>query len=134
MSNWLRDKRKDSEPLTIRPEVEHLLPASVRPPDANRYTAPEGDGADDGEDEDVDFLRSLASEVDRAGSPSTGTRAAITPLRGASPRIDDMQVFRQMKDEGVVATRYDFHLTDVDLGDLLEELSTVRSALRRKAA
>jgi hypothetical protein len=56
------------------------------------------------------------------------------PLRGANPRFDDMHVFREMKDDGHATERYDFKLNDVDMGDLLEELSTVRAALRRKAA
>jgi hypothetical protein len=45
-----------------------------------------------------------------------------------------MQVFREMKDEGKQTTRYDHHVRDVDMADLLEELTTVQAALRQRRA
>jgi hypothetical protein len=132
MSSWLRGKRNEDEAMTIRPEVVGLLPPSVRPPETNRFTLPEANVPDDAEDADLDFLAALASEVDRAASPAPAQKQ--TPLRGASPRIDDMQVFREMKDEGNKTIRFDHQIGDVEMGDLLEELSTVRAALRGRRA
>ena len=134
MSSWLRQKSEDDKPKALRPEVEALLPASARAIDPAMFTASRDDLADDADDKDLDFLAALAGEVDREAAPAPGGPSAPAPLRGANPRFDDMHVFREMKDDGQAPTRYDFHLNDVDMGDLLEELSTVRAALRRKAA
>ena len=130
MSTWLRNKRDDDDESTptVRPEVDAALPASVRPPDRNRFA----EGADDADDADLDFLTALAGEVDRA-TPAAGVPAQM-PLRGANPRIDDMQVFREMKDEGDNVVRYNHQVRDVEMGDLLEELNTVAAALRRRRA
>jgi hypothetical protein len=133
MSSWLRSKSDVPEPKVLRPEVEALLPASARRVDPAMF-APPDDPTDDADDRELEFLAALAGEVDReATAAPAGSRAAV-PLRGANPRFDDMHLFREMKDEGFAPTRFDFKLNEVDMGDLLEELSTVRAALRRKAA
>lgn len=136
MSSWLRNKNKEEvEPAKVLPaDVEALLPASVRQPDANRFAPLESDPAEDGKDEDLDFLAGLAAEVDRAAAPKASAAPRSVPLRGASPRIDDLQVFREMKDDGDQKIQFDHHLSEVDMGDLLEELATVQAALRRRKA
>jgi hypothetical protein len=142
MSNWLRNKghRDDREALAVRPDIEALLPASVRRPEANRLAPLGGDMPDDSYDEDLDFLATLVEEIDRKPQavkppPATMFGPAVSAKRAAEHRMDDLRVFRDMKDEGRVSNRYDFNLNDVDMDDLLEELSTVRAALgRRKVA
>lgn len=134
MSSWLRSKNGEPEPKVLRPEVEALLPASARRVDPAMFAAPSDDFADDADDKELEFLAALAGEVDREAAPAPADSRAAVPLRGANPRFDDMHVFREMKGDGLAPTRYDFKLNDVDMGDLLEELSTVRAALRRKAA
>ncbi len=134
MSSWLKNPRKDEEARPLRPEVEAMLPPSVRHPEANRFTPLGSDAPEDVDDEDLEFLTKLANEVDRATAPKASARPAATPLRGASSRIDDLQVFREMKDESTQATRYDHHVRDVDMADLLEELTTVQAALRQQRA
>lgn len=134
MSSWLRSKKDEPEPKILRPEVEALLPASARRVDPAMFAAPSDDLPDDADDKDLEFLAALASEVDREAAPASRGPRGAAPLRGANPRFDDMHVFREMQDDGQETKRYDFKLGDVDMGDLLEELSTVRAALRRKAA
>ena len=138
MSSWLRKSTRDEEPAPLRPDIEALLPPSVRRPEANRFTPLGSDAPDDVDDEDLAFLTTLANEVDRAVVTKTAAAPAAAPatapLRGASSRIDDMQVFREMKDDGKQATRYDHNLRDVDMADLLEELSDVQAALRQRRA
>jgi hypothetical protein len=133
MSSWLRKStNRDEVPAPLRPEVEAMLPPSVRHPEANRFTPLGSDAPDDVDDEDLEFLTTLANEVDRAAVSKTSAPPAAMPLRGANSRFDDMQVFRQMKDEGKQVTRYDHNLRDVDMADLLEELSDVQAALRQR--
>jgi hypothetical protein len=140
MSSWLRKgHRDDDETLAIRPDIEALLPASVRRPEAHRLTPLGSDMPDDSYDEDLDFLATLVEEIDR--EPQAVKRAAtafgpaVSAKRAAEHQLDDLRVFRDMKDEGRVSARHDFMLSDVAIDDLLEELSTVRAALtRRKAA
>ncbi len=136
MSSWLRNRNKDEDApeKILRPEVEALLPSSMRQPEVNRLTPLGTDLPDDVDDKDLDFLAGLAAEVDRAAAPNAAVTLAPAPLRGASPRIDDMQVFREMKDEGKQAIRFDHEVRDIDMGDLLEELATVQAALRRRKA
>ena len=135
MSNWLRGKHDEDDTATIRPDVDAALPPSVRRPNAHSFRLPDTatlDDTADGDDTDLDFLTALASEVDRAAPPDSD--GAKRPLRGASPRIDDMQVFREMKDEGRKTLRFDHKVRDVEIGDLLEELNTVRAALHLQKA
>ena len=135
MSSWLRKRKDDVEPVRVLPpDLEALLPSSVRPPDANRVAPLEPDAIDDEPDEDLNFLAGLVAEVDRAAKPNAADVVAPVPLRGASPRIDDLQVFREMKADASERIQFDHRLSDVDMGDLLEELSTVRAALRRRKA
>ena len=132
MTGWLKNRTHEEEAAPLRPDVAAMLPPSVRPPDSNRFTPLGSDAPEDVDDEDLAFLTTLANEVDRAAAPKTIAPPAEPPLRGANSRIDDMQVFREMKDEGRQTTRYDHHLRDVDIADLLEELSDVQAALRQR--
>lgn len=140
MSSWLRKgHRNDDEAPAIRPDIEALLPASVRRPEAHRLMPLESDVPDDAHDEDLDFLATLVEEIDRkpqavkpARPPAFGP--AVSAKRAAEHRMDELRVFRDMKDDGRAPARHDFLLDNVDMDDLLEELSTVRAALRRRKA
>jgi hypothetical protein len=133
MSTWLRKRKDEDGPAAGWPEVEAFVPASARHPEANRFTPPGSDMPDD-HDEDLEFFATLVKEVDGPPRPLAAPRRAPRLDTGADPRIDDMQLFRDMKDEGTQPARFDFRMRDVDMGDLLEELATVQAALRRKAA
>lgn len=139
MSSWLRKGHNDDgDALVIRPDIEALLPASARRPEANRLTPLGSDMPDGSYDEDLDFLATLVEEIDRKPQavkpPPPAFGPAVSAKRAAEHQMDDLRVFRDMKDEGRVSTRYDFMLNDVPMDDLLEELSTVRAALRRRKA
>jgi hypothetical protein len=126
VSDTTQDNARGGGPAPKR-EARDVLPASVRPPGARSF-----DGVDeDGDAADLEFLASLAIEVD---SEREDGAAAQQPLRGASPRFDDMEVFRESKTEAEKTFRYDHRVPDLDLGDLLEELNTVSAALRRQKA
>ncbi len=135
MTSWLRNGRDDGEGKWIPPEVDAVLPASVRPPEAHRSPLSGSfmtDDVDNEDDADLEFLTALVREVDRAAPAPPGHTQV--PLRGANPRIDDMQVFREMKSEDNKTPRYDHRVRDVEMADLLEELDTVRAAFRRQRA
>ena len=137
MSNWRRKgHRDDGEAPAIRADIEALLPASVRRPEANRLTPLGSDMPDDAHDEDLDFLAALVEEIDHKPQAIKPPPARFGPAggakRAAEHQVDELRVFRDMKDEGRVSARYDFMLNDVEMDDLLEELSTVRAALRRR--
>ena len=134
MSSWLKKPKRDDEPLRVRPDINDVLPPSVRHPEGNRFTPPESDAPEDVDDADLAFLTTLANEVDRAAVTKSIAKPAAAPLRGASSRIDDLQVFREMKDDSKEAMRFDHKLRDVDMADLLEELSDVQAALRQRKA
>ena len=132
MSNWLKKPNRNEEPVRVRPDINDVLPPSVRQPEGNRFTPLGSDAPEDVADADLAFLTTLANEVDRATVTKSLAKPAAAPLRGASSRIDDLQVFREMKDDGKEATRFDHNLRDVDMADLLEELSDVHAALRQR--
>lgn len=134
MSSWLRKTNRNEEPIRVRPDINDVLPPSVRHPEGNLSTPLGSDAPQDVDDADLAFLTTLANEVDRATATKSLAKPVAAPLRGASSRIDDLQVFREMKDDGKEATRFDHNLRDVDMADLLEELSDVQAALRQRRA
>lgn len=150
MAGWLRPKQDEAEPLVAAEEVRAYVPASARGPEGNRFT-PLGsdmpDVEDDEDDEDIEFLESIARSVEEAPKSvgqfvGTGALKARAPASAPGPKrevhakasaLDDMHVFREMKGE-LGDMKYDFHLADVDMADLLEDLSTTASALRQRKA
>jgi hypothetical protein len=140
MSGWLKPKKQEAEPLVPPEQVAAFVPASVRQPEVDRFTPltsdlPEGD--DDEHDEDLDFLESIARSVEEP-SKSVGqyidtTAAAPKARQTQQQMLDEMQVFREMKGE-IADMKFDFKLDDVDMADLLEDLSTTASALRQRKA
>ncbi len=118
-----------------------MVPASARTPELQRLLAPlaDEDSDPDGPDEDLEFLASLAREIDRA--PIAPTRFQPAPVPHSeqpviAPTEDQkLNFFRQMKDEPEnIRPSESLHVQDVDLDDLLETLSTTAAALRRRRA
>ena len=141
MGGWLKRKTDEHAPLVPPEELEAFLPASVRAPEVNRFTPLGSDmpePEDDEHDEDLDFLESIARSVEEP-SKSVGQYIDSGPEKPPAPRqtqqqmLDEMQVFREMKGE-ITDMRVDFKLDDVDMSDLLEDLSTTALALRQRKA
>ncbi len=140
MGGWLKAKKQEAAPLVPREEVNAFVPASAREPESDRFAPPVSDVSetDDADhDEDLDFLKSIARSVEEP-SKSVGQYIETSavdprPRQTQQQMLDEMQVFREMKtDLGDV--KFDFKLPDVDMADLLEELSTTASALRQRKA
>ncbi len=150
MAGWLR-KTKDQlngQPLVDPREVDALLPASVKQPELNRFTPLETDIAE-GEDGDIEFINSLLTQVEKDAAPTaasapsmrvpshTGQAAAARINAQMVDRSDDnMQAFRDMASQKEVDVRMHrtFTVPDVEMSDLLEELSTVAAAMRQRKA
>jgi len=147
MAGWLhRPKRKelDDDGVDRRDEVESLLPASVKQPETNRFTPLGSDFEGEGEesDEDIEFFEAIVRAVE-GDEPAPMVKPAPMPIHTPAPsrRIpappdDDLSLFREVqvdrKERSVIAERVD--IEDVDMGELLDELSTTAAALRRRKA
>lgn len=143
MAGWLRKQREHNDSGIPRSDLQALLPASALAPEVNRLTPIGTDVPDDAPDVDLEFLSALADEVAREAARVTAT--SRTPeLREASSdasilqRSDEaMQYFRDMTDDREtddVRRRYAFKVAEIEIGDLLEDLTTTVSALRRRRA
>jgi hypothetical protein len=144
-----RHKPEDGGHIDRR-EVEALLPASVRHPEANRFTPLGSDfDGDDASDEDIEFLTSLVESVEREQIAPALPPARPAPPPARKPAIpvvtadsgmavfteaDHMQLFRDMQSDEKDHRTNNIKVDDVDLGDLLEDLSTTMAALRRLKA
>jgi hypothetical protein len=111
------------------------VPASVRVPEMQRFAPLE---TADGPDEDLDFLSALAGEVDRARPSKPAARGDMSENQKMIDRKPDrLEIFREFApdlDEKTSITNL-IAIPDVDIGDVLEDLSTTAAALRlRKAA
>jgi len=150
MAGWLRrPQRREAEDQASdnrRDEVESLLPASVKYPETNRFTPLGSDfeGEDEDTDEDIEFLEAIVRAVEGAAPAPVATAAPTTLLlhtpapsrRIPQPSEDDLALFREVRsehDERDAVTRH-VRLDDVDMADLLDELSTTAAALRRRKA
>ncbi len=130
-------------PLTTAPAhmpepYAPYVPASVRTPEKQRMSAwvPSLDPErSDEPDEDIAFLTALVKgETPARTQPSAAARDIHT---GSAPdaQMDALEVFRAIDAEYVVPASRMLKVPQVELGDLLEDLSTVAAALRnRKAA
>jgi hypothetical protein len=140
-----------------------FLPASARPYETQRLAYAYDDEPADGPDEDIEFLASLVEEIERQPAPApserrpapqaaaegdsdTGASLRARPIRPvippkaitmrvAPPDESHLNVFRAMRDEPErQRTSHDLGVRDVDLDDLLEDLSTTVAAIRRRKA
>ena len=143
-SPFRSDKPKPASPGSVsRAELEELLPASVRQPEVNRFKPLDidaGDGTDsDAPDEDLRFLESLASAVDNGGAtPARPTHFTKPQLGGPEqqPEHDEkaLEMFRNTQVARDERIRPNVTVTDVEIGDLMEDLATLRTALRQRKA
>jgi hypothetical protein len=119
-----------------------MVPASARTPELQRLLSPlsDDDSDPDGPDDDLEFLASLVREIDREPIPTVRFQPAPAPPGEqtvlAPTEEEKLNLFRQMKDEPQQVHNSDsLRVQDVDMDDLLEELSITAAALRvRKAA
>lgn len=143
--------------------VSTFLPASARPYEKQRLAIYTDVDDADGPDEDIEFLASLVKEIERQPAPPLSDKrpvpqaaaqgdsdagapirarpirampAAAITMRVAAPDDETkLNVFRAMRDEPDRArTSRDLGVRDVDLDDLLEDLSTTAAAIRRRSA
>jgi hypothetical protein len=123
-----------------RSDARRFLPSSAKSPDAQRLNLFNPDEElDETTDEDLAFLNSLIADSSPAPAPTPAPKAARDPRPTVAPaenRDDDLEVFREiaaMRQKSELARQ--LRVDDVDIGDLLEDLQTMRAALRhRKAA
>ena len=136
-------------------ELEEMLPASVRQPEANRFralgmTGPDAEAViDNGNDADLDFLQSLANSIDAGGDapelpahfvskPQLGGPVIREPQRKAQAEPEREQValslFRDTKLDRDERVRPNITVPDVEMSDLMEDLATLQIALRRRKA
>ena len=108
------------------------VPASARAPDRQRF--PESLAIDDDGEKDLQLLASLAQEVERVDRHEH--RPATAPGRRAGATVDDeMEAFRQTLPElRRSAVLPGIAVEEVEMDDLLEQLSTTAAALRRRRA
>jgi len=126
----------DSGPEIPREQVDAMLPASVRSPEKNRFTPLGSDAPPDTEDTDLEFLAEIAraAEADVARTPKRTIRPALKRVTLA-PEDDGLDAFREMKHdrEKKIAAR-SIQVDDVDMVDLMEDLTTIAAALRKRRA
>lgn len=111
------------------------VPASARSPESMRGTAYDGGPLDEA-DEDVDFIASLAREAAETVTTPSPARQPAPVKRFTVPVDDALDAFRDIRVERPrprVLTS--IGVDEVDMDDLLVQLSTTAAALRlRKAA
>jgi hypothetical protein len=141
MAGWLRKSKDEDAIHYVDPsEVEEMLPASVRHPEVNRFTPIGSDMPDDAPDGDLDFLTEIVGAVERENGARTALPVAkpgVNNGKVAQAPDTSLQLFHDMKAERTREARVTLNIqvADVDMSDLLEDLSTIAVALRsRKAA
>lgn len=148
MAGWFRRPKQMPETHVDPDELKALLPASVRHPEANRFTPLGSDfDGEEGSDEDLEFLTTLVESVERerAMPARPAPRPAPPPARKpatqrivAEPNtltdVDHMEIFREMRGDEPEQRSVHIEVDEVELDDLLESLSVTMAALRRRRA
>ena len=133
-----RNNKPQPQRGVSREEIESLLPASVRHPEANRFTPLGSDFVgEEGSDEDIEFLESIVKEVELQEIVSRPRLVKAEAVKKAPVSQEDaMSFFREMDADREERTRDRIHIEveDVEMFDLLEDLSTTAAALRRRKA
>jgi hypothetical protein len=119
-----------------RSDARRFLPSSAKSPEAQRLNLFNPDEElDETTDEDLAFLNSLIDDSSPAQTPAPAPQPRPS-VETNEQRADDLEVFREiaaMRQKSELARQ--LRVDDVDIGDLLEDLQTMRAALRhRKAA
>lgn len=119
-------------------DARHMLPSSARSPEAQRLNLFDPDEElDEDNDEDLAFLTSLISDGPPA-APARPPAPGDQPRHAASDETPDgLDVFREiaaLRQRTELARQ--LRVDNVEMGDLLEDLHTMRAALlhRRRAA
>ena len=140
-----RRRQPDDQDPENRPDQRHdllraFVPASARPHEMQRLHAlnalDANDDETDGPDEDLEFLASLVEEIERQPTqePARFRPAPIETVKFATDE-EKFNVFSAMRVEPErVRTSQDLGVRDVDMDDLLEDLSTTAAAIRRRKA
>jgi hypothetical protein len=135
MTGWLKGRDEESERRRMRRDAAEYVPRSVRPPDAQRLAPADLEDEAEGPDADLAFLASLASEAIAADDGLT-SHGPPEPTARPAAQDDDLRLFKESR--LVPARRVPPAAAlapDVEIADLVEDLSTVAAALRlRKAA
>jgi hypothetical protein len=134
-----RNNKPQPQRSVSREEVESLLPASVRHPEANRFTPLGSDFAgEEGSDEDIEFLESIVKEVElqEIVQPRRLVTKAAPVKTPVISQEDAMSFFREKDADREERARDRIHVEveEVEMFDLLEDLSTTAAALRRRKA
>lgn len=126
------------QPARLPEPYAAYVPASVRTPEKQRIGAwvPDLDAEPSEEpDADIEFLTALVNGETRARTLPSAAALSIRKEQEPDAQMDALEVFRAHDAEHVVAASKMLNVPQVELGDLLEDLSTVAAALRnRKAA
>jgi hypothetical protein len=95
---------------------------------------------DENTDEDLAFLNSLLNDEQaplqkRQPAPKNEPSPEPEARSIAAQNADDMQVFREMVSQRQrVELAKHLRVDDVDMGELLDDLQTMRAAIRRRKA
>ena len=147
MRLFRRDAKSPRQKAISREEIESLLPASVRHPEVNRFTPLGSDFAgEEGSDEDIEFLESIVKAVEHPEYMPAPAPGRITPkppaavpaaaVPAAATQDEALEFFRDMQAERDESQqqRVKIKVDDIEMFDLLEDLSTTAAALRRRKA
>lgn len=144
-------KQATEQPLRIEADINALLPRSARQPEKGRFAPLTSELPDfseeEDDDEDVQFLESLAQSVEQEVSLRPRPRR-ITPEQRPPeenprriapherPADETLRVFHAVPREHdtLDRTALNAYVPAVELDDLMEDLATTAAALRRKAA
>ena len=112
------------------------VPASMRPRPAP--VSPQLDGDNEGPDEEIAFLASLAEQVAREGrAPAADAPSPRRVQRTQEPEEDD-DPLRAFRAQAPVSDPYEgvrkLHIDAVEMDELLDDLSMTAAALRRRRA
>jgi hypothetical protein len=130
-----RDGKPAKEHAISREEIASLLPASARHPEVNRFTPLGSDfDGEEGSDEDIEFLESIVREVDLSGTPPRRLATAPVTAPKAVTQDEAMSFFVELQTEREERQQLPIHVEEVEMFDLLEDLSTTAAALRRRKA
>lgn len=141
MGHWLQKRRERPDRGIPREELEALFPASAKAPETQRF-----EPQDDDDEQDLEFLQRIASQValeeQRARAERLAAEAGERPKprpRPSPPRVvrdedEVLQVFRETILEEDKRSELSKRVPAVEIGELLDDLATTAAALRRRKA
>jgi hypothetical protein len=134
-------QHEEEPPVLPLLEARELIPMSAKSPEQQRQMLFNPDEEiDENNDEDLAFLNSLLNGEQPAPPQRPHSREREqTPAPEhksiAAQDADDMNVFREMVSQRQrVELAKHLRVADVDMGELLDDLQTMRAAIRRRKA